>query len=93
MEMVSERFSDVMWLFNQYVFSNAASRLAGAIRGTYGDWRERRNFLLLTMYLQEIWESGKRSRHKTAQAVSDRRYVRLSRGYIEVLDAKALKKI
>ena len=31
MEMVSERFSDVMWLFNQYVFSNAASRLAGAI--------------------------------------------------------------
>ena len=28
-EMVSEKFSDMMWLFNQFVFSNVASRLAG----------------------------------------------------------------
>ena len=30
-EMISEKFSDIMWLFNQYVFSNVASRLAGSI--------------------------------------------------------------
>ena len=60
MEMVSERFSDVMWLFNQYVFSNAASRLAGQSWNIW-HWRERRNFLLLTMYLQEIWERQEKS--------------------------------
>lgn len=31
LEMISEKFSDIMWLFNQYVFSNVASRLAGSI--------------------------------------------------------------
>ena len=31
LEMISEKFSDIMWLFNQYVFSNVASRLADAI--------------------------------------------------------------
>ena len=31
MEMISERFSDIMWLFNQFVFSNVASRLAAAL--------------------------------------------------------------
>lgn len=31
MEMISEKFSDIMWLFNQFVFSNVASRIASAI--------------------------------------------------------------
>ena len=31
MEMISEKFSDIMWLFNQFVFSNVASRIAGAL--------------------------------------------------------------
>ncbi|MGC4018999.1 MAG: Crp/Fnr family transcriptional regulator [Muricomes sp.] len=31
LEMISEKFSDIMWLFNQYVFSNVASRLADTI--------------------------------------------------------------
>lgn len=60
MEMVSERFSDVMWLFNQYVFSNAASRLAGAILEHMALAGEEK-FLLLTMYLQEIWERQEKS--------------------------------
>ena len=63
MEMVSERFSDVMWLFNQYVFSNAASRLAGAIL----------EHMALAGCTCKRYGNGKRSRHKTAQAVSDRR--------------------
>lgn len=39
MEMISEKFSDIMWLFNQFVFSNVASRVAGALlehRGSQG---------------------------------------------------------
>ena len=67
MEMVSERFSDVMWLFNQYVFSNAASRLAGAILEHMALAGEEK-FSTCKRY-----GNGKRSRHKTAQAVSDRR--------------------
>ena len=31
MEMISEKFSDIMWLLNQFVFSNVASRIAGAL--------------------------------------------------------------
>lgn len=31
MEMISEKFSDIMWLFNQFVFSNVATRLAGTL--------------------------------------------------------------
>mgnify|MGYP000186064734 FL=1 len=31
MEMISEKFSDIMWLFNQFVFSNVASRIASAL--------------------------------------------------------------
>ena len=36
LEMISEKFSDIMWLFNQYVFSNVASRLGGALFGDRG---------------------------------------------------------
>ena len=64
MEMVSERFSDVMWLFNQYVFSNAASRLAGAIL---------EHMALAGEETCKRYGNGKRSCHKTAQTVSDRR--------------------
>lgn len=31
MEMISEKFSDIMWLMNQFLFSNVASRIAGAL--------------------------------------------------------------
>ena len=54
MEMVSERFSDVMWLFNMYFLMQ---RLVWPGQSwNIWHWRVRRNFLLLTMYLQEIWE-------------------------------------
>ena len=31
MEMISEKFSDIMWLLDQFLFSNVASRIAGAL--------------------------------------------------------------
>lgn len=31
LEMISEKFSDIMWLLNQFLFSNVASRIAGAL--------------------------------------------------------------
>ena len=53
-------------------FSNAASRLAGAILEHMALAGEEKFFYYSRCTLQEIWER-KRSRHKTAQAVSDRR--------------------
>lgn len=72
MEMVSERFSDVMWLFNQYVFSNAASRLGRGNPVTYGTGG-RGEIFYYSRCTCKRYGNGKRSRHKTAQAVSDRR--------------------
>ena len=41
MEMISEKFSDIMWLFNQFVFSNVASRIASALWNSRKVWRLR----------------------------------------------------
>lgn len=92
MEMVSERFSDVMWLFNQYVFSNAASRLAGAIlehmalAGT-------EKFAITHDVLARDMGTAREVVTRLLKQFQTEGYVRLSRGYIEVLNARALEKI
>ena len=68
LEMISERFSDIMWLFNQYVFSNVASRLANAIlehRALAGTEYLRLHMMLL----QEIWELRERSSNEAFETV------------------------
>ena len=72
MEMVSERFSDVMWLFNQYVFSNCSVSSGRGNPGTYGTGG-RGEIFYYSRCTCKRYGNGKRSRHKTAQAVSDRR--------------------
>ena len=92
MEMVSERFSDVMWLFNQYVFSNAASRLAGAslahmaLAGTD-------KFAITHDVLARDMGTAREVVTRLLKQFQTEGYVRLSRGYIEVLNARALEKI
>lgn len=92
LEMISEKFSDIMWLFNQYVFSNVASRLADAIlehRALAGD-----DVLTIT-------HDGLARDLGTAREVVTRLLkqfqldglVKLTRGKIEVLDAGKLAKI
>lgn len=92
MEMISEKFSDIMWLFNQFVFSNVASRVAGALlehRGiTGGDVLNITHDVLardagtarevVTRILKQFQNDG---------------LVKLTRGKIEVLDAPGLGKI
>ena len=92
MEMVSERFSDVMWLFNQYVFSNAASRLAGAILEHMALAGEEK-FSITHDVLARDMGTAREVVTRLLKQFQTEGYVRLSRGYIEVLDAKALKKI
>ena len=92
MEMVSERFSDVMWLFNQYVFSNAASRLAGAILEHMALAGEEK-FSVTHDVLARDMGTAREVVTRLLKQFQTEGYVRLSRGYIEVLDAKALKKI
>ena len=92
MEMVSERFSDVMWLFNQYVFSNAASRLAGAILEHMALAGEEQ-FSITHDVLARDMGTAREVVTRLLKQFQTEGYVRLSRGYIEVLDAKALKKI
>ena len=92
MEMVSERFSDVMWLFNQYVFSNAASRLAGAILEHMARAGEEK-FSITHDVLARDMGTAREVVTRLLKQFQTEGYVRLSRGYIEILDAKALKKI
>ena len=92
MEMVSERFSDVMWLFNQYVFSNAASRLAGAIL-EHMALAGAEKFSITHDVLARDMGTAREVVTRLLKQFQTEGYVRLSRGYIEVLDAKALKKI
>jgi len=92
MEMVSERFSDVMWLFNQYVFSNAASRLAGAILEHMALAGGGEIFFTHDVLARDMGTAREVVTRLLKQFQTEG-YVRLSRGYIEVLDAKALKKI
>ena len=92
MEMVSERFSDVMWLFNQYVFSNAACRLSGAILEHMALAGEKK-FSITHDVLARDMGTAREVVTRLLKQFQTEGYVRLSRGYIEVLDAKALKKI
>lgn len=72
LEMISEKFSDIMWLFNQYVFSNVASRLADTIlehRSLAGS-----DTLKITHdALARDIGTARRSRDQAAKTISDRR--------------------
>lgn len=92
MEMISEKFSDIMWLFNQFVFSNVASRIAAVLlehRGlTGGDELSVTHEMLardagtarevVTRILKQFQADG---------------LVKLTRGKVEILDAGRLGKI
>ncbi len=92
MEKVSEKFSDVMWLFNQYVFSNVASRLSDAIL-------EHR--ALAGSNVMEITHDALARDIGTAREVVTRLlkqfqtdgHIKMTRGRIEVIEPKALEKI
>lgn len=92
LEMISEKFSDIMWLFNQYVFSNVASRLADAIlehRALAGS-----DTLAIThdALARDLGTAREVVTRLLKQFQTDG-LVRLTRGHIEVLDAAKLGKV
>ncbi len=92
MEMISEKFSDIMWLFNQFVFSNVASRIAGALlehRAIAGE-----DVLDLTheVLARDAGTAREVVTRILKQFQSDG-LVKLTRGKVEVLDAAGLGRI
>ena len=92
LEMISEKFSDIMWLFNQYVFSNVASRLADTIlehRALAGS-----DTLVIThdALARDIGTAREVVTRLLKQFQIDG-LVKLTRGRIEVLDAVNLGKV
>ena len=92
MEMISEKFSDIMWLFNQFVFSNVASRIAGAIlehRGLEGSDELKITHEVLARDAGTAREVVTRIlRQFQADGL-----VSLTRGKITVLDTRRLAKV
>ena len=92
MEMISEKFSDIMWLFNQFVFSNVASRLAGALlehRGLEGS-----DILPVTHeVLARDAGTAREVVTRLLKQFQDDGMVRLTRGKVEILDAGRLGKV
>ena len=92
LEMISEKFSDIMWLFNQYVFSNVASRLAGALL----EHRvlEKKEILVITheALARDVGTAREVVTRLLKQFQKDG-LVKLTRGKIEILDEKRLGKI
>ena len=92
MEMISEKFSDIMWLFNQFVFSNVASRIAGALlehRGITGE-----DVLNITHdVLARDAGTAREVVTRILKQFQNDGLVKLTRGKIEVLDASGLGKI
>lgn len=92
MEMISEKFSDIMWLFNQFVFSNVASRLAAVLlehRGLEGG-----NVLNITH--EALARDAGTAREVVTRLLKQFQadgMVKLTRGKVEILDGAALGKI
>lgn len=92
MEMISEKFSDIMWLFNQFVFSNVASRLAGALlehRGLEGAD-------ILNITHEALARDAGTAREVVTRLLKQFQadgLVRLTRGKVEILDPAGLGKI
>lgn len=92
MEMISEKFSDIMWLFHQFVFSNVASRVAGALlshRGLTGS-----DSLAVTH--EVIARDAGTAREVVTRILKQFQtdgLVKLTRGRVEILDAARLGKI
>ena len=80
-----------MWLFNQYVFSNAASRRAGAILEHMALAGEEK-FSITHDVLARDMGTAREVVTRLLKQFQTEGYVRLSRGYIEVLDAKSSEK-
>ena len=91
-EMVSEKFSDIMWLFNQFVFSNEASRLAGVLLGHRALSGSDTFSITHETQAKEAGTAREVVTRLLKQYQSDG-LVRVARGRVEILDAGKLGRI
>ena len=92
MEMISEKFSDIMWLFNQFVFSNVASRLAGTLL----EHRALEGSDVLPVTHEVLARDAGTAREVVSRLLKQFQadgLVRLTRGKVEIIDAGRLGKI
>ena len=92
MEMISERFSDIMWLFNQFVFSNVASRLTAALL----EHRVLAGSDTLPVTHEALARDAGTAREVVTRLLKQFQadgLVRLTRGKVEIIDAGRLGKI
>ena len=92
MEMISEKFSDIMWLFNQFVFSNVASRIASALL----EHRVLDGTDELRLTHEDIAKDAGTAREVVTRILKQFQsdgLVKLTRGKVTVLDAAKLGKI
>ena len=92
LEMISEKFSDIMWLFNQFVFSNVASRIASALlehRGLSG----KETISLTHETLAKDAGTAREVVTRILKQFQKDGLVRLTRGRIEILDVPGLGRI
>lgn len=91
-EMISEKFSDIMWLFNQFVFSNVASRIAGALL----EHRAMEQSDVLKITHEALARDAGTAREVVTRILRQFQtdgLVKLTRGRIQILDAAALGRI
>ena len=92
MEMISEKFSDIMWLFNQFVFSNVASRIAGALL----EHRAIAGGDVLSITHEALGKDAGTAREVVTRILKQFQIdglVYLTRGRVEILDAAGLGRI
>ena len=92
MEMISEKFSDIMWLFNQFVFSNVAFRIAGALL----EHRALEGGDELKITHEDIAKDAGTAREVVTRILKQFQadgLVKLTRGKVTVLEAGKLGKI
>lgn len=92
LEELAMKFSDVMWLFNQYVFSNNANRLAEALIH-HVSIQDRMDLKITHEVLANDMGTAREVVTRLLKQFQKDRIVKLGRGKIEILDFEELKRI
>lgn len=92
LQLVSSRFSEVMWVFNQYVFGSAASRLANFLF-EQSSLQETENLHITHEEIANDLGTAREVITRLLKHFSNDKIVSLSRNSIKIEDKKALKKL
>ncbi|WP_051188469.1 Crp/Fnr family transcriptional regulator [Proteocatella sphenisci] len=92
LDLVSSRFSDVMWIFEQYVFTNMASRLSGVLLDQVSLSGSDELNLTHEHIARELGTAREVITRLLKQFQTDK-LLRISRNKVEIIDKNGLKKI